>query len=394
MVNLSKDVTFVRGSIVDKALTDLIKISKTVGDDLSLVLGNFGNTSVKTADGKFMYIKTSGTAIKDISARSGWRKIKPDALKPILQDSSLERSNRQRRQSKIDVILQNGCADSLSTKPAPSIESCFHSILDRYVIHLHAVSVLPYVCTKDGKNTVRQIFKKQGYPPLWIPYASPGYLLAKKIRKLNADYKKRYSRTAAVIFLQNHGLIITAQSYSPAMKLLKKTVNTCSGELNRAKTKSAARRYFTPNAKTISQTTFAIRQALFDTTAKNFNVRHFLDEKIAGFMVQENASELCSIPAVTPDELIYCHGPAMWLENSDPETVLSKLNTHIAKYRLLPVAFLIKPVGLFITGNKKQALLRKEIAVAYFSIRSRAAKLGTIKPLTGSQRDILLNIEG
>jgi len=46
---------------MDEALAELVKISNTVGRDSSLVLGAYDNTSVKNADGKYMYIKASGT---------------------------------------------------------------------------------------------------------------------------------------------------------------------------------------------------------------------------------------------------------------------------------------------------------------------------------------------
>ncbi len=40
---------------MDKALADLIRISNVTGKDPTLVQGGGGNTSVKTADGKYMY---------------------------------------------------------------------------------------------------------------------------------------------------------------------------------------------------------------------------------------------------------------------------------------------------------------------------------------------------
>ena len=46
---------------MDKALAELIKISNATGKDPTLVQGGGGNTSAKTDDGKFMYIKASGT---------------------------------------------------------------------------------------------------------------------------------------------------------------------------------------------------------------------------------------------------------------------------------------------------------------------------------------------
>ncbi|MHC4326164.1 MAG: hypothetical protein ACYSUX_17985 [Planctomycetota bacterium] len=57
---------------MDKALAELIKISNETGIDPTLVQGGGGNTSVKTADGKYMYIKASGTALKDMNQKQGW----------------------------------------------------------------------------------------------------------------------------------------------------------------------------------------------------------------------------------------------------------------------------------------------------------------------------------
>jgi len=379
---------------MDKALTDLIKISKTVGNDPSLVIGGFGNTSVKTTDGKFMYIKASGTALKNMNCRCGWRKLRLDKLQTIMQDKSFALLSSQEKQQKMSGLLRKACSNNISSKIKPSIESCFHAILDRYVIHLHPTSVFPFLCVKGGKSRIQQIFKNQKRPPLWIPYASPGYSLAKKIQKLNSGYKKQHCQTAAVIFLQNHGIIITAKSSAAVIKLLQKTINTCSGKLNRIKTESAHCSYVIPNAKTISKAALVIQQVLFNATGEKNTINHFLDEKIAGFMAQKNASRLCSIPAVSFDELFYSHGPAMWLELSAPETVLGQLNKKITKYQPPPTAFLIKPLGLFIIGHKKQAIFIKDIVTTYFSIRTLAAKLGTLKPFTQSQRSLLLALQG
>ena len=54
---------------MDKALAELIELSTTVGKDASLVQAGGGNTSVKTEDGKYIYIKASGTALKDMNKK-------------------------------------------------------------------------------------------------------------------------------------------------------------------------------------------------------------------------------------------------------------------------------------------------------------------------------------
>jgi len=53
---------------MNKSLTDLVRISNAAGKDPSFVQGGGGNTSIKTDDGKFMYIKASGTALKEMNS--------------------------------------------------------------------------------------------------------------------------------------------------------------------------------------------------------------------------------------------------------------------------------------------------------------------------------------
>ncbi len=74
---------------MDKALKQLIRISNTVGKDPSLVQGGGGNTSLKTNYGKNMYIKASGTALKDMTAAQGWRRMAVDRTQAIITDETV-----------------------------------------------------------------------------------------------------------------------------------------------------------------------------------------------------------------------------------------------------------------------------------------------------------------
>jgi len=98
---------------MDKPLADLIRISNAVGKDKALVQGGGGNASVKTADGKYMYIKASGTALKDMNARQGWRRMRLEPGQATVErirkrfvmdgfESALSRKNRTNYQRKID----------------------------------------------------------------------------------------------------------------------------------------------------------------------------------------------------------------------------------------------------------------------------------------------------
>src|SRR4030042_238199 len=115
---------------MDKALLELIKISNAVGKDGALVQGGGGNTSVKTADGKYMYIKASGTALKDMNARQGWRRMRLDSVRSIIKDKSIAKLNVQRRETEVVNRLLLACDDKVGDDARPSLEAHLHAFLD------------------------------------------------------------------------------------------------------------------------------------------------------------------------------------------------------------------------------------------------------------------------
>ena len=377
---------------MNEELRELVKISSAVGGDGALVLGGFGNTSVKTADGRFMYIKQSGTALKDMRCGAGWRRLKLDSVLAILRDRTLGRMTVGEREDKMAETLLSACDDKFCVRgrgaraaARPSVESCFHSMLGRFVIHLHPSAVLAYCCAKRGRAKLEKLFKQERFPPVWVPYANPGYMLAKKIEKLACDYKARYGRGPAIMFLQNHGVIVTANSSDTVLRLVRKVVNTCDSKLKRPK----AVKIRPADDEAISAAKLAIRQAIFQTTGKAVTVRHFINETIAGFMAGSDGRRLCSGGAVTPDELVYARGAAMWVDSVCLQTVLNKVKRRITCGQGPPAGFLIESLGLFVAGSRKQLPLIKDVIITYLAVRSFAVDLGGICPLSRRQRQFI-----
>ncbi len=297
--------------------------------------------------------------------------------------------------------LFSACDDKFKAGGKPSIESGFHSMLDRYVIHLHPAAVLAYVCAKNGQAQLQKLFGKGKFsagpwaqgrlpvPPLWVPYANPGYMLAKKIETLTRNYNSQYGCGPKVMFLQNHGLLVSSNNSSTALQLVRKVVNICKSKVKRpkpVKMKSVGKTI-------ISEAVLAIRKVFAQATGKPVTVKHFINEEIAAFIARRDAAKLCSLPAITPDELIYTHGPAMWLEKWNQQTLLNKLNRRIAEGQKPPAAFLIKPFGLFVAGRKSQLTLIKDVVTTSLAIRSFAARLGGPRPLSKRQREFITMLE-
>ena len=113
----------------EKALRDLIRISNATGKDPALVQGGGGNTSVKTDDGKFMYIKASGTALKDMSPDRGWRRLRLQDVLKIIQDRQLTTIDQTTRENIIVARLMSSCDDDMPPQNRPSVESHLHAFL-------------------------------------------------------------------------------------------------------------------------------------------------------------------------------------------------------------------------------------------------------------------------
>jgi rhamnose utilization protein RhaD (predicted bifunctional aldolase and dehydrogenase) len=128
---------------MDKALSQLIRISHAVGKDSLLVQGGGGNTSVKTPDGRYMYIKASGTALKDMSTRNGWRRIRLNSVLAIIGDKSIAKLDTYTREIEIVNRLQLACDDDIGGQVRPSVEAHLHGFLDKCVIHLTPASHSP-----------------------------------------------------------------------------------------------------------------------------------------------------------------------------------------------------------------------------------------------------------
>ncbi|MGA2915996.1 MAG: class II aldolase/adducin family protein [Sedimentisphaerales bacterium] len=208
---------------MNKSLAELIYISRKVGKDHCLTQGSSGNTSVKTQNGKFMFVKTSGTALKDMNTKRGWCKVSLQKVRKI-GDKKIAKLSPKKREIEIAERLIAACEDK---KNQPSIESNLHAFLDKYVIHLHPIMVCAFLITKNGKAELKKLFARERPAPLWVPYANPGYALAKKIAKLTIGYRKKYRRLPQILFLEKHGLFVSAASAKEALKLVGKVIKRC-----------------------------------------------------------------------------------------------------------------------------------------------------------------------
>ena len=369
---------------MDGTLTELIKISNTVGKDTSLVQGGGGNTSVKTKDGGYMYIKASGTALRDMNRQKGWRRLRLDSVLSIIKDKSIAQLDVYSRETEVVNRLLLACDDNV-TGARPSVESHLHSFLGKCVIHLHPVAVLAYACAGSGRAKLEKLFSEEKLPMLWVPYTDPGFMLAKRLLRLVSEYEKQFGRKPAILFLEKHGLLISADSADRALQLVRKVINRCSSRLKQlkaAKSKPA-------NKKIVTEAKLCIRRAFFEAAGRRTTISYFYNETIAAFCHQKDAQKMLSSAVLTPDELLYANGPAMWVDKCDAGKIAAKLAKQIETGRKHSVAFLVKGTGLFIAAKEKFIPTVRDVVLSSFFIRTNAFRMGGILSLNKRQQDFI-----
>jgi rhamnose utilization protein RhaD (predicted bifunctional aldolase and dehydrogenase) len=381
---------------MDKALLELIRISNETGVDPALVQGGGGNTSVKTEDGKYMYIKASGTALKDMNAKEGWRRLRLDLARSVVQDSSLAKMEPQRREPEVVNRLLLACDDGIKTEARPSVEAHLHAWLDKCVIHLHPSAAGAYHNAKNGRAKLEELFKGESLPPLWVPYTDPGFMLAKRIARLAERYKEQFGKSPAILFLHKHGLFITAKSADGALRLVRRVIKRCNDPLRQPKAGAAK----PVGEEKISNAKLCIERAYYEATGERTMIWYYFNDPIADFFRQKNAKKMLS-GSLTPDELVYANGPAMWVEmprsgkalEDTYRSIAERLTRQIKRGGKPSAAFLVRDVGLFVAGTQKIAPTVRDIVLYSIFIRTNAHRMGGILTLNKRQENFINNWE-
>lgn len=177
-------------------IEDYIRLCKLFGGCYDLVQTNGGNISVK--DTSKIVIKRSGFKMIETELNKGYVTCDINTIKRKLElnDENLQDS----------ILFGEG---------TPSIETFFHLLPTKYVVHLHPTFLLHILCLNEWKEQLHNLNLPFEY--LCIDYCKPGIELSKSIFE---QYKNE-----KVIFLQNHGVILCDDSIDIIIKLCNK-INT------------------------------------------------------------------------------------------------------------------------------------------------------------------------
>lgn len=177
-----------------------VKISRYSGMREDLVQASGGNSSFKIS-GEKMAIKASGYQLADITEYDGYALVNPTIIREkFLGCDDLDVMTESDGKAIIEEAFIGGSR--------PSIETFLHAISGKYTLHTHPVAVNVLTCRKKGMEVLKTLFPDA----ITVPYATPGVSLAKSYFKAYKSKNVNKSCVFDIVFLQNHGLLVSADS--------------------------------------------------------------------------------------------------------------------------------------------------------------------------------------
>jgi len=184
-----------------KGIEDLVAISRKYGRDSRYVIAGGGNTSYKDADR--LWVKASGHALASID-EDGFAVLDRGLLGQMGERKYSADVTEREAQVKND--LANAC---LTKDRRPSVETSLHNCMEAsFVVHLHPTLVNGLMCSVNAEAKCAWMFPEA----IYVPYTDPGYTLFKKVYDRIKAYRKEKGCEPKVIFLQNHGIFVGADS--------------------------------------------------------------------------------------------------------------------------------------------------------------------------------------
>jgi HAD superfamily hydrolase (TIGR01549 family) len=262
-------------------INDLVNLCNIYGERFDLTQAGGGNISIKFKFNEqiITIIKASGYCLSDVSNNNGYTIINNEKIKKYVIDLKIE-ENKNITENKTKEFIKTQILFNCQLRP--SIETPMHSLFYKYTVHLHPIQCNVILTKKNGKEILNKLFPKS----LVIDYFTPGIELSKNIQLKYSNEK--------IIFLLNHGLIVTSDSKDEIKNLIKSTINIVEEYIsNNMNLKLDFEKYKVVN----------IISSVFQSVFKSKFVTYLAEDEI----IKNNLSKKEILNNVSiPDKLVYC----------------------------------------------------------------------------------------
>jgi rhamnose utilization protein RhaD (predicted bifunctional aldolase and dehydrogenase) len=226
--------------------TQFTELVEAIGNNQAYFQGTGGNISLKINEHE-MLIKASGTRVKDMATQLGLVKVLYSSIRAYFNESTKEVVPNEG-----ETIIKNSIV--LPNDKRPSIETGFHAILGNAVIHSHSVYANILTCSLYFPILVKEIFGTTTINYKIVEYATPGHALTQKVKEvIGTD-----TITPVVIFMKNHGVIVSARTLDEVLELHEKVTDTIKKYFNLQIEYPVAKLQHLESGESISSTPFLL----------------------------------------------------------------------------------------------------------------------------------------
>tara|TARA_Y100000310_G_scaffold60501_1_gene55836 strand:- start:60 stop:1133 length:1074 start_codon:yes stop_codon:yes gene_type:complete len=315
-------------------IRNLISISRYAGERFDLIQAGGGNTSVKFPNGQ-MQIKASGMHLTDMCELNGIAKIDNGKIKIFLEDVGLKVLSKRERARKAQEVVDEA---SFTPEIKASIETFLHVLTFKYTLHTHPIVVNIVACRKDWRESFLQLFPSA----LCVSYETPGIDLAMKMKEELENYTNDVSEIPKIIFLQNHGLIISSNNVEETKALTDKVVLDIEKYLG------------------VDYSAYRMTNQVSELINSILNEKKIAYLSSDSFIMEVLAKDESSffLPPFCPDKLVYCGASCIKLKKlQDQESI----KDHMVKHGDYPKVVLHDNMIFFIADSIRKAREIEEV---------------------------------
>ena len=333
-----------------KEIEQLIEVSRRYGADSRFVIAGGGNTSFKTADR--LWVKASGHALATIG-EDGFAVLDRAKLNPM--GTKAYSADTAEREAQVKDDLAAAC---ITKDRRPSVETSMHNAISyAFVVHLHPTAVNALMCSVQAEAKCKELFPDA----LYIPYCDPGYTLFKKVYDEIQAYKAARGSEPQVIFLQNHGIFVAADTVAEIDKIYDSIMSALESIPSSLKKCFAGDYSSSDSASSVVESIPAIRQIL-SRGGRGLKTLKVTSDELALYFAESKENFAKVAVPFTPDIIVYCKSHYIWLEDADVAKAEKAIEEYVAKYGHTPKVILIKGIGLVAVGdNAKNAGIITEV---------------------------------
>jgi len=365
---------------MNQNFAELIAVSRRYGSDKGFVIAGGGNTSYKDEDS--IWIKASGAALETID-ENGFVCLSREKLKIV--SSKIYSQDASQREAEVKADLANAIVSKGSNRP--SVETSMHEIIDYpFVVHTHPTKVNALMCSNDAANACYELFGDQS---LFIPYTDPGYILFKRVETEINGFVAKFSKAPQIIFLENHGVFVAANSISEINELYDSIMEKINQRILEALPDNEQKPFASPIIDHIGKLNSGFEG--FTAVARESRLIHCY--------AKDSATFLKANTAFTPDDIVYCKAyylflPACTNDLEQIELAGKLISGYLFANGYLPKVLVLEGKGVIaVEENLKSALNVLEVYSNILKISFLSENFGGPKFMNKTQIEFIDNWE-